>query len=78
MQLSTMLHNMRKELAVSRPVMANLLSVSPCTLKNWELGYRGVPADLLLRIAQHEDARIKAYILPMLQAKITNTDMYCR
>lgn len=78
MQLSELLRNMRKELGLSRTKMAEVLNVSPFTLKNWELGYRGVPADLLLHIAQHKEPHVRGYIYTLLQAKVTNVDMYAR
>ena len=71
MQLHEKLCLMRAQLHMSRPVLANLLGVPATSYKNWELHYRSVPADLLLRIYNHSDSRIAVYGPFLLDARQT-------
>lgn len=51
------LSRIRAHLSLSRPKMANLLSIPPTTLKNYELHYRKAPASLLMKVNQVEELK---------------------
>lgn len=71
MQLYEKLRVMRTTLNMSRPVLAEALGIPFTSYKNWEMNYRSVPADLLLRIYNHSDSRISAFGPFLLDAKQT-------
>jgi DNA-binding transcriptional regulator YiaG len=49
------LRQLRKAMGLSRPKFANLLSIPPTTLKNYELGYREIGGSFFLLIANHNE-----------------------
>ncbi len=48
------IRQIRETVGLSRPKFAELLSVPPTTLKNYELGYREVGGAFLVALARHE------------------------
>lgn len=47
------IRQIREVIGLSRPKFAELLSVPPTTLKNYELGYREVGGAFLVSVASH-------------------------
>ena len=47
------IRQIREVIGLSRPKFAELLSVPPTTLKNYELGYREVGGAFLVSMASH-------------------------
>ena len=51
--LAQKIRRLRESMEMSRPEFAEMLSVPPSTLKNYELGYREVGGAFLVSMASH-------------------------
>lgn len=69
MELYQKLRHMRTTLNMSRPQLSEVLGIAPTSYKNWEMNYRAIPGDLLLRIYNHEDPRINVFGPYLMDAK---------
>ena len=62
------IRQIREVIGLSRPKFAELLSVPPTTLKNYELGYREVGGAFLVALASHP--QLHQFTLWLLSDKI--------
>ena len=62
------IRQIREVIGLSRPKFAELLSVPPTTLKNYELGYREVGGAFLVAVASHP--QLHQFTLWLLSDKI--------
>ena len=62
--LAKKIRRLRESMEMSRPEFAEMLSVPPATLKNYELGYREVGGAFLVALANTpETAKYTHYLL---------------
>ena len=65
--LAKKIRRLRESMNMSRPEFAEMLSVPPPTLKNYELGYREVGGAFLVALAHH--AQLHQFTLWLLADK---------